>query len=78
MRFDIAMRKVEIMTLLNPLHDITDNLPDFALREVRFLLDISFIYEIRQVVITQFHQNAVFVELDVHLIPPVVHSDHEW
>jgi len=77
-RFEIPMSKIQIMTLLNPLHDITNDFPDFSLSKMRLFFDISFLYEIRQVLLTKFHQNAILVVLDIHLIPPVVHSDHIW
>jgi len=77
-RFEIPMSEIQIMTFLNPLHDIADDFPDFSLRKMRLFLDISFLYEIRQVFLTKFHQNAILVVLDIHLAPPVEHSDHIW
>ena len=78
LRFEIPMSEIQIMTLLNPLHDITDDFPGFSFRKMRLLFDISFLYEICQVFLTKFHQNAIFVVLDIHLVPPVEHSDHVW
>lgn len=54
-RFEVAVGKVEIVTFLNTLHDITDDLPDFSLRKMGLVFDISFVYEIRQVIVAQFH-----------------------
>jgi hypothetical protein len=59
------------MTLLNPLHDITDDLPYFSLRKMRFVLHVTLPDKALEVGITQLHKNAVFVELYVHLAPPV-------
>ena len=72
------MSEIQIMTLLNPLHDITDDFPGFSFRKMRFILDISFLYEVCEVFLTKFHQNAIFVVLDIHLVPPVEDSDDIW
>jgi hypothetical protein len=74
LRLQVAVGEVEIVAFLNAFHDVANDGPYFCLVQVRFLLNISLVDIAGQICFAQFHEDAVFVEFWIDLIPPVVNS----
>jgi hypothetical protein len=78
LRFQVSMGKVEIMASLDAFHDIANDIPHLSLTKGRLVLLISFFKICCQVVVAEFHEDAVSIVSGVELIPPVEHSDDKW